>query len=293
MPFLKKLYTLCSLIYIKVSLQFSSKPVHECKNRNREKNRKSCKERASFPAFRQKGAVTAEACLCLTLFMAAALSILSFFHIIAIFSNVQYGLLEEARKKSITAEKEILDKAVLYSSVYRVMSEQKSKGGRLEKLSVLGSGIDENQGIINVKASYKFRPSLLILISQPVTIYHKVYIKMWSGYQKRQAEYDDNCKVTVYYITDNQSVYHTSRECTHLKLSIRLIEKSMLNNAVNHSGAHYSACEKCAGKGKLSDNCYITDDGDRYHLSLSCPGLKRIIHEVTDTYGLRKCSRCG
>lgn len=293
MPFLKKLYTLCSLIYIKVSLQFSSKPVHECKSRCREKNRKSCKKRASFPAFRQKGSVTAEACLCLTLFMAAALSVLSFFHIISVFSVVQYGLVETARKKSVTAKAEILDKAALYPSIYYAVEQQKLKGGNLEKLSVLGSGIDEQQGIISIKAAYKFKPSFLVLINRAVFLKHKVYIKMWSGYKKEREGSGGNLKETVYYVTDNQSVYHTTRECTHLKLAIRLVDKDMLGNSVNDSGGHYTACEKCAEKRNLSGNCYITEDGRRYHLSLSCPGLKRTIHEVTDIYGLSPCSRCG
>ena len=56
-----------------------------------------------------------------------------------------------------------------------------------------------------------------------------------------------------------------------------------------------SPCELCA-EGKHADSAvYVTETGDRYHLSIGCSGLKRTVTRVrrSDVTGLPYCSECG
>lgn len=246
---------LCTLLFSKQyiskkqrSLQFSSITVHECKNKHRGKIHKSCKERTSVPAFRREGILTIEATICITFFMLAALSLMALFQTTAAFSEKQMALVETARKQSVY-----------------VRAEDK----------------------VHIDFSYNLKPSLLTLAAVKIPMHHEVYIKSWTGYEPVQSEDEKQQGKRIYYVTDFESVYHTTRECTHLKLSVHMVS----GNGSGVSG--YTPCEKCGKQTNISGNYYVTEEGSRYHTSLACPGLKRTIYEVTDIYGLSPCSRCG
>ena len=230
------------------SLQFSSITVHECKNKHRGKIHKSCTERASVPAFRREGILTIEAAICITFFMLASLSLLALFQTTAAFSKKQMSLVETARKQSVY-----------------VRAEDK----------------------VHIDFSYDLKPSLLTLADVKIPIHHEVYIKSWTGYEHVKTEDENLQEKRIYYVTDFESVYHTTRDCTHLKLSVHMV------SGKGSAGSVYTPCEKCGKRTNISGNYYVTEEGRRYHTSLSCPGLKRTIYVVTDIYGLSPCSRCG
>lgn len=70
---------------------------------------------------------------------------------------------------------------------------------------------------------------------------------------------------------------------------------SELNSLRNESGGKYHACEKCVHGSSKGSNVYITDQGDRYHNSLTCSGLKRTVYtaRISEVPGKRACSKCG
>lgn len=241
-----------------VSLQISSVTVHEhiskYKSEYRGKVFKPCMERAPVLAFRREGVLTAEAAVCLTLFMFAALSLMALFQTTEAFFNKQQSLTQTARKMSICSPL-----------------------------------TDE----ISIDAVKTFRPSFLVLYDAVIPLRYKIYIKSWTGYTPENTAVDGTEEKRVYYVTDFESVYHTTKDCTHLKISISMVDKSGLHTSVNEDGRHYTPCEKCGKYTNISENYYVTGEGNKYHNSLSCPGLKRTVHEVTDIHGLSACSRCG
>lgn len=99
---------------------------------------------------------------------------------------------------------------------------------------------------------------------------------------------DMNAEEIYVFITDNKEAYHTSRSCTHLRLSVHVASKT---SAV---AAHYTPCEFC-GKTKEGELVYITDEGNRYHNCPDCSGLKRTIYRVkkSSVGGLPQCLRCA
>lgn len=89
------------------------------------------------------------------------------------------------------------------------------------------------------------------------------------------------------YVTDNQSVYHLTRNCTYLRLSIQM---SALQQAKKRG---YVPCHFCGSD--CGETVYITQEGNCYHSRLNCSGLKRTIYrkKLSEVPGLGACQRCG
>ena len=119
-----------------------------------------------------------------------------------------------------------------------------------------------------------------------------MFLKLWNGYQVGTSAEELGKADHIYYIAENESVYHTSAQCTHIQLSIRMVQKDSLNTYKNVNQEKYHACEKCENSGH-SEWVYITASGNKYHTDLSCSGIKRTVHEVSDVGTLKPCSRCG
>lgn len=302
MPFLKKTYThtkkFLKNLYVHYSLQPFFKTVtinkHDCKNTIfREVPFKACTKRASFLTFRLRGVITVEAALCLALFMTAALSVMSLFQIIQTFSNIQSRLLSEVRKHSVVlASEDIISTAGLYAKLYQT-ADISEKNSTISHVSALGTRTEPASGKMTAKLSYRIQPDFLVWFHGKITLKHEIYLKAWTGYSKGQdGKYEEDHQ-KMYYVTEYESVYHTKSDCTHLKLSIRMVSLETAAGQVNQNYERYTKCERCGANKNVSGNVYITNEGDRYHSSLSCPGLKRTVHTVTDVQGLDLCSRCG
>lgn len=118
-------------------------------------------------------------------------------------------------------------------------------------------------------------------------------VRVWNG----RSEDNDNIgpnSCTYVYITETGSVYHTSSECTHLNLSIRAVSQGEIGHLRNQNKGRYHACEKCVGNSQRADTVYITNEGDRFHNSVNCSGLKRTVKmvDIDDVSNMKECSRC-
>lgn len=149
--------------------------------------------------------------------------------------------------------------------------------------------IDEN-GIIDLIVQYQ------IAFPFPVNHVENFIVRSrkraWTSIDKDSDGNSADTDSQYVYVTSNAKVYHLYMDCTHLKLSIHSVEYEQLKTLRNASGGIYYACERCYPKN--SRTVYVTDEGDRYHGSLSCSGLKRQIQKVSkDTVtGMSVCSRC-
>ena len=100
-------------------------------------------------------------------------------------------------------------------------------------------------------------------------------------------------EITEVYGAENGVVYHTEINCTYIRLSISPTSLDQVKNLRNEYGGKYHPCEKCGRH--ASGVVFITKDGDRYHSSLECSGLKRTISQVSmeEAGHLRPCPRCS
>jgi hypothetical protein len=121
-------------------------------------------------------------------------------------------------------------------------------------------------------------------------------VRAWTGRNKTskaESTGQDESAGDYVYVTITGSVYHEKEDCTHLKLSIEEVSAAEVAGLRNNNGGIYHVCEKCGNFG--SSTVYITQEGNRYHSSLSCSGLKRTVRKITreEVSQMRCCSKCS
>jgi hypothetical protein len=154
----------------------------------------------------------------------------------------------------------------------------------IDGVSFLGSYVNSD-GEVVVKASYTLSVNMPFIPAlnkeRSVTVKQKGY----TGHQKAADEDDaEDCKYV--YVTENREVYHSTRSCTYLSLSISM--KSL--TAAENSG--YRKCAFCGSS--CGSMVYVTEYGESYHSRRDCSGLKRTVSRVklSEVEDLGGCSRC-
>lgn len=252
------------------------------------------KERASACS-PVRASMTVEASLACPLFFFAVLALIYLLEIRAIRISVRCGAQAVCQE---TAEQMYTVPAVLTGSLESRIAEQIGEE-RLDASVIVGgsSGLDCSgtfvspvTGEIWFDVTYQVKLPFPEILVPAVTCRDAFRIKGWTGYVKSALE--DLSGQSVY-VTANGSVYHTNLECTYLDLSIRMVDMEAVAQLRNLDGGKYYPCEKCMGE--TQGRVYITQQGDRYHSSLACSGLKRSIYAISieETGGREPCSRCG
>ncbi len=159
----------------------------------------------------------------------------------------------------------------------------------------LSSFLSDGQ-MIDLVMTYQIRSPFQIVRLPGYFFLQRANVRAWTGRLAGQGGADGEGKRSggeIVYVTETGSVYHENPECTHLKLSIREVDRDMLERLRNNGGGKYHACERCGGG--TGSSVYITNEGNRYHSSLTCSGLKRTVREMTreEAGHLRACSKCG
>lgn len=155
-------------------------------------------------------------------------------------------------------------------------------------ISFFGSRYDKAQESIVLNASYRIKtpfPGILDL-SLPVSV--RTAHRVWSGKEMEGGAQEEE----VVYVTKTGTVYHDSLSCSHLKLSVREVSVSQLDKLRNEDRAKYYPCEFCGDR--KGSTVYITNYGNRYHVSRNCSGIRRDIRSIPiSQVGERGlCSRC-
>ena len=157
------------------------------------------------------------------------------------------------------------------------------------------SGEEENL-VIERSGWAEYKPFWLPFQSAAVRVGCRARVRAWTGSSGRK---DDGEGLTgkgerLVFVTEHGSVYHTTSRCSHLALAVRQVESTSVKDMRNSGGGRYYPCEKCVGSGETYPYLYVTEQGDRYHNSLECSGLKRTVRleELSSLAGMGCCSRC-
>ncbi|WP_310602223.1 TadE/TadG family type IV pilus assembly protein [Anaerosporobacter sp.] len=166
--------------------------------------------------------------------------------------------------------------------------------GGMQGLNFLLSSYDIENNIAEITLQYKIHLPIGLVIIDDFLVTQKAKVRVFVGLRcvgEEEETSDDDCV----YITETGTVYHESKDCTHLVLSISKIAQSTLDAQRNSFGAKYYVCEICKPDSKKQEYYYITKQGNRYHCNANCSGLKRTINVIkrSEVGNRRACTRCG
>lgn len=268
-----------------------------------------------FPSFSCKASMTVEAAFAVPFFLFFMMNILLIFDMLRLHGNIMGAIHQTGNKMAFSAYaiKNVEDMGFELSDEIKSigMSEVYAKG---KVISILGSdyldktcivsgaaglhfiksSVMKEDDVIDLIASYKVKPLIRLIGFPDFMVENRYYGRAWTGYDVESKQSNEKEEDPIVFIADTGVVYHVARNCTYLCPSVEMISAFMKDDIRNEQGGKYHACEKC-GKSGVRAVLYITSQGDRYHNSLRCSGLKRTIYAVhlSEISGKSKCSKCG
>lgn len=283
------------------------------------KNLNKRKERVPLPELKRKkgscsgrisvsASLTLEAALVLPLFFCAVLAMLYFADAVTLQVRLMNGIRETGREMAAAAAAKDLAgiensedlglAGTVLSEVYAAASVRKKAGelpSRVMKgeILLLGSSFLENE-MIDLKVSGLLKIPVPFFGIRSIRYWQRGYVRAWTGRDPKEKDAGDadDAENSYVYVTATGTVYHTSEDCTHLKLSIRQVKLGDVSSLRSEDGSKYHACS--CYKESPSALVYITNEGVRYHSSLECNGLKRTVQkvELSELPDLKQCLRC-
>lgn len=182
----------------------------------------------------------------------------------------------------------------IYASYAKEMVSLQQKAENIAVIQVYAK--NESSTPVKLYASVKTEMDFLPFEAGYVKASVAAYVLPWTGRSDYSSlEEANSTDGQLYYVSDYKSVYHTSSCCSYLALQITAVNESNIQHMKNENGDHYSACERCVGSGKTGSIVYVTENGEHFHNSAECSGLKRSVHlvDASEVAGLHMCSRCS
>lgn len=253
---------------------------------------------------RAEAGMTVEAAMVMPLFLCFLFHLGSAIELIRLHGNLQLALWDTCGKMAVYGYAlEDSELAPIFSWIYlkdsltgyagrEYLDNAPVKNGS-NGINLWGGRFFSSEDEMDVIVTYKTAPFSSLSGFPAFSMANRCFMHLWTGYEITQDPENALKAVDVVYVAENGEVYHEDRNCTHLKLSIREITESEVKNIRNKGGGRYSPCEKCK-PGSSQQKLYITEEGDRYHASAECPGLKRTVFSVPKGRAVqyRACSRC-
>lgn len=242
-----------------------------------------------------KGSYTLEAAIIFPMVAAFFVSILFFFRVLQVETEVQAALAYSGRMTAVEAAS-VENSNLLFISAEGLFRSKLSEN-KYAKQYVIGGNLgislsdsDLKGDNIRLIARYTMKLPIDFFSIKGITLTQSTSNRKWTGKSIEKNDTD----VYVYY-TDEGTVYHLTTACTFLDLSIKGVKIAEIAAKRNNNGAKYSECSYCVAKNTTNQVYFITNYGTKYHSTCGCKNLKRTIHMVkkSEIGGMPLCSKCG
>lgn len=263
----------------------------------------------------QKASMAVEAAIALPLFFFFLINILVSFDVLRLHGNLMaamhqtgnqmafYGYAYQSAMRDGTVLTEGMD-SFLLSEGYAKKRVVDILGKEYLENSCLSSGtmglhftkssIMEENDIIELVVSYRVKPFINTMGFPDFPMENRYFGRAWTGYDTTRKQGDTSEEDPIVYIAQSGTVYHTAHNCSYLNPSVKAVSYGATAELRNENGGKYYDCERCKRE-EYQTVVYITEQGDKVHGSLKCPGLKRTVYIVhlSEVGDKRKCSKCG
>lgn len=270
-------------------------------NHKKIKNRESLPMRiASTQTLQQeaplftRGSLTVEAAVVLPLVAAFLVTMLFLFQMLRVQRSVQEALVETGRVVAVQAslDSELVN-VVGTELLFRKSIQKNEEIGRYVRngstgISLLGSRLSGD--CVELTATYFMEPPVKLFHLTPIPVVQKTTSRKWTG---REGLLEAGEKWV--YVSNNRQVYHNSKKCRTLNVSISETTLTAVERLRSHNGGRFKPCPFCGKKQKRQERVYITDQGDFYHYRVDCLSLRRSIRLVrrSEVENLPPCYYCG
>lgn len=267
-----------------------------------EKKYLQCKRRTFFFAS-LKGSLTVEAAVALPLFFFTMVTVIQLCNVMDTAARLGSALCETSEEIAISAYAteygegdSVLPGAVSVIYGRNAVLRRAGDTGGVKNINFLLSSFLEESEMVHLVMTYQMKLPAAGIPIPGIYFLQRGSVRGWTGRSGSSGEEgtdENDASGQAVYVTEHGTVYHKDLECSHIRLSIHQVFRDSLKQLRNSSGGKYHACERCGKQGGAE--VFITEDGDRYHSSLGCSGLKRTIREISlkEAGGLRPCSKCG
>lgn len=244
-----------------------------------------------------KASLTLEAALTVPLFLLAMAAVICMMDIYRIQAEVKTSLSESARALGMYAAAGQEDgqsplAAVSTAACILYSRQHLPELGDHVQVSLLRSVYRDSTVTLRADIYYSlpvgFGPWQTILLKNMASA------GAWVGnVEDREWDSAKGSYEEMVYITETESVYHTSSACTHIHLSVHAGLLSSVLHMRNAYGDFYESCSRCDGDASAG-TVYYTEKGDCYHSDAGCSGLKRTVRLVkkSEAEGKVMCTRC-
>lgn len=221
------------------------------KNKNKGSLQAACEKtrRVSLCSFR--AVLTVEAAFVVPLFLLAICTLLGMIDLYRVQALVRTSLHQSAQELGMYASVESGDSGV--STPVGVLStgiciaytkSHLPELGDYVSVNLIGSRYENHE--IQLKATITYQLPFSILPVSKIKVGNGSVVHAWTGYDSGDAgKTDGGDGGEMVYVSDYESVYHTSVHCTHLDLSIHQGTKEQVERQRNEYGKKYHACERC------------------------------------------------
>lgn len=161
-------------------------------------------------------------------------------------------------------------------------------------LSFLGSTVLEEDRV-DLRVSYRVQLPFPLGGVGSLPVSQRSCRRAWTGrLSAEEGSGEAEAGAQLVYVAEYGEVYHTTLDCTYLRLSVTEVSRGGMESRRNQWGERYTACQRCAKYAEDTPVVWITGQGRRYHTDRDCGGLARNVDTVmVGETALPPCSRCG
>lgn len=259
---------------------------------------------------RLPGSSTVEGALVIPIFVYAVMAVLYLLQVLSIKNEIniaaynsirtisKYDYAYEQRDHASQMVPFVTVHALLISELGADYGKEHYIVGGTAGIVLLGSTMPTSQdSTISVTVRYAVKNPFDIFGVGIVPVTQTITANAWLGAERIpqsavSAEEKKQVFITVY-----GRVYHETKDCAYLALSVKETTMSEIHLLRNQSGGKYTACERCCGSNLIAQGeaVYITDYGERYHKEADCSKIKRTVMAVPYSFvkDMNQCKKCG